>query len=65
MINDIFTSWEWFSQYNEEQIEFLKKTTQNNRRVREETERNTTRKLVENFTKNNPEENDEYILWLA
>lgn len=62
MCNDIFTPWEWFSQYNEEQIELLRKMVQINK---EKSIIKTAKELSENLTKDEPEEDGEYILWLA
>ena len=65
MINDIFTPWEWISQYTWQQIDLLRKFPQVKKEKLEETKTKTAEKLSENFTKNESEEEWEYILGLA
>lgn len=62
MTNDIFSPWEGYAQYSPEQIDFLRKLPQSSK---EKVKKKTAKELSENLTKDEAEEEGEYILWLA
>ena len=67
-MNDIFTPWEGYSQYSEEQINLLRGINYNNNKITKIEK--TIAKDVEEIisiekSKKDPEEEGEYILWLA
>jgi len=61
-MKDIFSCWEWFSQYNEEQIKSLRALSIGKL---SETKKEATKQLTENIADKEAEEDGEYILWLA
>lgn len=65
MNNDIFTPWEGFSQYTQEQIELLRKINENKKNKLFETKKEIKQNLIENITTEDREEDGEYLLWLA
>jgi len=62
MCKDMYISWEWYAQYNTEQLELLKKISENRL---SQTESKTRQELIKNITTEKSEDEDEYILWLA
>ena len=67
-MTDTFTPWEWYSQYSEDQIKLLRRINYNNNKMTkiEKTIAKDVEKIISiEKSKKDPEEEDEYILWLA